>query len=249
MRPRGNDKGGRLIPKAWWLVGISLAALLAGLAAWLSVSGGEAVRFLLRLYEDPAFLREALHRWGILAPVIFIAIQALQVVVSPIPGDVTGFLGGYAFGQWLGFVYSTIGLTAGSLLAFWLGRVLGAPFVRRLLSDAAWTRLGFVVETGGIIVCLIIFLLPGVPKDIACYLFGMSPMSFWVFAIISTLGRMPGTWVLSAQGAKTAEGEYLQLVILSAAAVAVALPLYYYRQRIIGTLRRQAAAQRVQDEG
>jgi len=44
VRPRANDKGGRLIPKARWLVGISLAVLLAGLAAWLSVSGGEAFR-------------------------------------------------------------------------------------------------------------------------------------------------------------------------------------------------------------
>lgn len=167
------------------------------------------------------------------------AIQALQVAASPIPGDVTGFLGGYVFGQRLGFLYSTIGLTAGSLLAFWIGRVLGAPFVRRLLSAAAWTRLGFIVETGGIIVCLVIFLLPGVPKDIACYLFGMSPMPFWVFAITSTLGRMPGTWVLSAQGAKTAAGEYLQLALLTAAAVAVALPLYYYRRRIVGALPRR----------
>src|SRR3989442_3048044 len=74
---------------------------------------------------------------------------------------------------------------------------------------------------------------PGLPKDIVCYLFGVSPMPFWVFAVMSTLGRMPGTWALSAQGAKAAAGEYVELLLLTALVVAVALPLYYYRSRIV----------------
>jgi len=228
-----------------WIFGIGLVALLAGAGLWFSTSHGEWYRFLLRLYEDKALLRETLHRWGVLAPLVFMVIQALQVVISPIPGDVTGFLGGFMFGQWLGFVYSTIGLTAGSLLAFGVGRQLGAPFVRRVISEIAWDRLGFIVDAGGAILCLIIFLLPGVPKDIACYLFGMSPMPFWVFAAISTAGRMPGTWVLSAQGAKTAEGQYGQLLILSVIVAAVTLPLYYYRHRIVAGIHRHRALETI----
>ncbi len=60
-----------------------------------------------------------------------------------------------------------------------------------------------------------------------CYLFGISPMPLWVFALVSTLGRIPGTWVLSAQGAHTAAGNYLQVILLTTIVVAVALPLYY----------------------
>jgi uncharacterized membrane protein YdjX (TVP38/TMEM64 family) len=58
-------------------------------------------------------------------------------------------------------------------------------------------------------------------------------MPLWVFALVSGLGRIPGTWVLSAQGAHTAAGDYLQVILVSAVAVAVALPLYYYRHRIM----------------
>jgi len=58
-------------------------------------------------------------------------------------------------------------------------------------------------------------------------------MPLWVFALVSGLGRMPGTWVLSAQGSQTAAGQYVQVVLISALAVAVALPLYYYRHRIV----------------
>jgi len=78
--------------------------------------------------------------------------------------------------------------------------------------------------------------MPGLPKDIASYLFGISPLPFWVFAVASTLGRIPGTWVLSAQGAHTASGNYLRVIVLTAIAVAVALPLYYYRNRIVAWL-------------
>ncbi len=221
---------------------IVLAAVLVvalASAAWLAWTEAGMYRWLLRLYTDRQFMHDLLRRWGVLAPLVFIGIQALQVVVAPIPGDVTGLLGGFAFGQWLGFVYSTIGLTIGSLAAFWLGRRLGAPFVRRVTGPEVWQRLDFVVEAEGAILCFIIFLVPGLPKDTLCYLFGVSPLPFWVFALVSTLGRMPGTWVLSAGGAKAATAEYTQLLLLTAVVTALALPLYYYRSRIISWLRQR----------
>ena len=209
------------------------ALALAGLIVWLIVSDSAPYRFVLRLATDKRFLKETLRRTGLWAPLIFMALQALQVIISPIPGEVTGFLGGYLFGEALGFIYSTIGLTAVSLFAFGVGRWLGAPFVRRLVAPETWDRLGFLVKAEGSILCFIIYLIPGLPKDIVCYLFGISPIPFWVFALVSTLGRMPGTWALSAQGAKTATGHYIEMVILTAVVAAVALPLYYYRHQIV----------------
>jgi uncharacterized membrane protein YdjX (TVP38/TMEM64 family) len=223
-----------------------LVILLAGLAtilalfAWLAWSEPFVFRWLLRLYTDREFMHQILQRYGVLAPLVFIAIQASQVIIAPIPGDVTGVLGGFAFGQWLGFVSSTIGLTIGSLFAFWLGRRLGAPFVARVTGPEVWQRLDFVVEAEGAILCFIIFLVPGLPKDTLCYLFGVSPIPFWVFAVVSTLVRMPGTWMLSAGGAKAAAAQYADLLLLIAVLAAVVIPLYYYRSRIRLWLRRRA---------
>ena len=98
-------------------------------------------------------------------------------------------------------------------------------------------KYGFIVEAEGVILCFVIFLIPGLPKDMTCYLFGLSPMPFWVFAVVSTLGRIPGTWVLSAQGAHTASGDYVEVILLTALAVALALPLYYYRNRLVEWFR------------
>jgi len=201
------------------------------------MTNAPAYQFLVRLYVDKRFLKHTLREWGILAPVIFIGMQALQVIIAPIPGEVTGILGGYLFGEWVGLVYSTIGLTVGSLAAFTVGRWLGAHYVQRLVSPEIWRKLGFIVEAEGAILCFVIFLIPGLPKDMACYLFGLSPMPFWVFAVVSTLGRIPGTWILSAEGAHTAAGDYIEVIFLTALLVAVALPLYYYRNRLVERFR------------
>jgi uncharacterized membrane protein YdjX (TVP38/TMEM64 family) len=224
---------GGSISRYAWLVGLGLIALGVLSCAWLIYTDAPSYRFVVRLYEDPHFLKKTLRQWGVMAPVIFIALQALQVIISPIPGEATGFLGGYIFGEWLGLIYSTIGLTVGSLAAFGIGRWLGAHYVQALVSKETWARMGFIVEAEGAILCFIIYLIPGLPKDMVCYLFGISPMPFWVFAVVSTLGRIPGTWVLSTQGAHTATGHYLQVILITAVAVAVALPLYYYRHRIV----------------
>lgn len=224
--------------KLRWAIGLGLLAVLLAIAIWRVALNSETYVFLLRLYKDPAFLRETLQAWGWLAPVIFIIVQALQVILSPVPGEATGILGGYLFGLGLGFLYSTAGLTVGTMAAFWIGRWLGAPFVRRYVADHVWERLGFIVEAEGAILVFLIYLFPGFPKDIVSYLFGISPMPVWVFALVSTLGRMPGTWILSAQGAKTAAGQYFQLALLTAAGAAVAIPLYYYRHRILAWFRR-----------
>lgn len=224
-----------------WIIGGVIIATLVGYCGWLVLTDAPAYQFLVRLYADKRFLKHTLRRWGILAPVIFIALQVLQVIIAPIPGEVTGILGGYLFGQWIGLLYSTIGLTLGSVAAFGVGRWLGARYVQQLVSPEIWQKLGFIVEAEGALLGFVIFLIPGLPKDMACYLFGLSPMPFWVFAVVSTLGRIPGTWVLSAQGAHTAAGDYLGVILLTAIVVAVALPLYYYRTRLIGCLEEGPA--------
>lgn len=234
------------------LVGTIATAILVGLAGfglWVGFADTSAVRLLLRLYADPEFLHAELRSWGVLAPAVFITLQALQVVVAPIPGEVTGFLGGFVFGEWLGLGYSMIGLTAGSLCAFGLGRWLGTVVVRRLVSPEVWHRLGFIVDAEGAILCFILYLIPGFPKDILCYLFGLSPMPFWVFALASTLGRLPGTWVLSTQGARTATGHYVEIALIAAIVAAIGLPLSHYRHRILAKFARRSTPATPADGG
>jgi uncharacterized membrane protein YdjX (TVP38/TMEM64 family) len=223
--------------KVAWIVGGTLAAALVVWCAWLLLKESGAYQLVVRLSTDHVFLEQTLQEWDILAPIIFIGFQALQVIISPIPGEPVGILGGYLFGPWGGFLYSMIGLTLGSLVSFAIGRWLGVHFVRKLVNARAWERIGFIVESEGAIICAVIFAIPGLPKDVTCYLFGVSTIPFWVFAVVSTLARTPHTWVLSMQGAQAASGEYLELLVLTAVVLLVVLPAYYYRSRLMEWLR------------
>ena len=224
----------------WALVTAILFTLLA-VVIWLVVVDAPIVRFLIRLYRDKKFLKDTVRAWGWMAPIVFIAIQALQVIISPIPGEITGPVGGALFGTWLGLFYSTIGLTLGTLFCFWVGRRWGEPLVRPWLSEHNWNRMTFVIEAEGVIICFIIYLVPGFPKDITSYLFGISPMPFWIFAVVSTVARIPGTWVSSYFGAHVAEQQYLYAIAFLAVVVALCLPLYYYRERFIKRFHKPRA--------
>jgi len=152
----------------------------------------------------------------------------------------TGPVGGALFGTTWGVIYSTIGLTAGTVLCFAMGRKWGEPLVRPWLSEHHWNRMNFVLEAEGAILCFILYLIPGFPKDIISYLFGISPIPFWVFAITSTVARVPGTWMGSYFGAHVGEQQYLYAIAFFAVVVAVCLPVFYYRHRIIARFHKPA---------
>jgi len=232
-----------------WTLAVGILAASLMVVVWLVVHDAPIVRLVIRLYRDNAFLRETVASWGWAAPLVFIAIQALQVIVSPIPGEITGPVGGAVFGTLWGVIYSTIGLSIGTIVCFFLGRVYGEPIVRPFLSEHHWTRMNFILETEGAILCFIIYLMPGFPKDIVSYLFGISPMPFWVFAVVSTIGRVPGTWVSSYVGAHVAEQEYVYPLVLLALVVAITVPIYYYRHRILGYFRAPGSDHKTIDKG
>jgi len=227
--------------RARWAIVTAILFTLLAVVVWLVAVDAPIVRFLIRLYRDKKFLKDTVRAWGWMAPIVFIAIQALQVIISPIPGEITGPVGGALFGTWLGLFYSTIGLTLGTLFCFWVGRRWGEPLVRPWLSEHNWNRMTFVIEAEGVIICFIIYLLPGFPKDITSYLFGISPMPFWIFAVVSTVARIPGTWASSYFGAHVAEQQYIYAIAFLAVVDALCLPLYYYRDRFIKRFHKPRA--------
>lgn len=234
-----TQRGARLSDPGRWVIASAVLAVVLGVVIWLVVTDAPIIKLLVRLYRDKHYLKETVGSWGWLAPVVFILIQAMQVIIAPIPGEITGPVGGALFGTTWGLIYSTIGLTIGTLACFGLGRLWGEPLIRPWLSEHHWNRMNFVIEAEGAILCFILYLIPGFPKDIISYLFGISPMPFWVFAVVSTLGRLPGTWIGSYFGAHVGEQRYLFAIAFIALVAAICLPLYYYRDRIVKRLHRK----------
>lgn len=233
----------------WVYLGAAVVLLVTvGLYLWYSTHPViTKFRTLLQFYSSKKEVAAFVKRFGPYAPLAFIVVQASQVVLAPIPGEATGILGGYLFGTGLGFLYSSIGLTLGSMLAFGLGRWLGLPLVRRLVSQEVYHKFDFISRAGGEVVTLVCFLIPGFPKDYLCFLLGVSPLQFGMFLVISTFGRIPGTWLLSIQGAKVRSAQYTEFVIYLLVAAAAAVLAYIYRDAIFRWMHRRHGTDAAKD--
>jgi len=146
-----------------------------------------------KIFESVDTIREWVNSWGILSPLVFVFLQIIQVVIFIIPGEVPQIAGGYLFGLFWGIVLSTIGIAIGSAVNFYLARFLGLPFVEALLPHKSLLKMRKLISgTRSALVYFIIFLIPGIPKDVIAYVAGLSNIKFWVFIVISSGGRLLG---------------------------------------------------------
>lgn len=200
-----------------------------------------ASRFLFNLQEiidNSDALRDSILASSPFAPLYFIGLQILQVILAPVPGEASGFLGGYLFGAWSGFLLSSIGLAIGSGLAFAIGHLFADTLKERWTTHRIYRQYNRLIEKNNFVVPFILFLLPGFPKDLLSYLLGLSAMPMRVFIFIATLARMPGTLVLSLQGAQVYDKNYHGLLLLVFFSLAISLPCFYYRRRLVDFLLR-----------
>lgn len=224
-------------PRAALLLAIAAVSILA-LILWPDNFLAKALAQLKNFQTDGATLRARILAYGGLAPAIFILIQIAQVLVAPIPGEASGFLGGYLFGALPGFLYSSLGLTIGSALAFGTGRLLSAFLTEHFRHTNVYQRFNHLVSRGDFLIPFILFLLPGFPKDSLSYLLGMSNMPWAAFLLIAGVGRMPGTLMLSLQGSEAFAGNWLRLVVILLLSLLVVLPCLLGRHRLLERLNR-----------
>ncbi|MFA6221362.1 MAG: TVP38/TMEM64 family protein [Desulfomonilaceae bacterium] len=213
-------------------VGVLIALLTLVIVLLFSGRLGPLWAYLLNIFKSKEALRDFVESWGKAAPLAFIFIQALQVVVAPIPGELTGAVGGFIFGAWPNVVYSTIGLTIGSMGAFIAARIIGMPLVRYFVSENHLKRFHFLTERKGAILAFAFFAIPGFPKDILSYILGMSPMCLGSFFWVSTLGRIPGTIMLSLGGSAIYDQNWALLFILTVLCVLSFVIIFFQRDRI-----------------
>ena len=148
-------------------------------------------------------LQSFIYSTGAVAPLIYILITFLQVIIIPIPSAVTILVGCYLFGTVLSFIYSYIGLMLGSLVAYYLGKIAGKPFINWLSGGKEQTEL-WVSKLHGKenILLFFMFLFPMFPDDILCAIAGILPITTrsFIFMLIITRATTIGSTLLFMTG-------------------------------------------------
>lgn len=205
-------------------------------AVVLVVTAGAAVTHIAPWLLDPAVVRARLASLGRLAPLAFLLLQTLQVVLAPIPGQILGGVGGYLFGPVAGSVLSLAGVLAGSAVVFLASHRYGRPYVERTLDPAALERWDSFVARAGVPGLFLLFLLPTFPDDLLCFVAGLSELRFRTFLLLVAVGRAPSFVAVAYAGSRTADGAFLQAALLVTGLGVVSLSVYALRDRVLRRL-------------
>jgi uncharacterized membrane protein YdjX (TVP38/TMEM64 family) len=184
------------------------------------------------LIKKPDRFRDLLASYGPISILVFIFFQIMQVVIAAIPGELVQLAGGYVYGTVFGTIYSTIGILLGSVIAFYISRILGFTLVKNFVSQKDLEKFTFLINSPkSEITMFLLFLIPGIPKDTLVYIAGFTPIKPRLFFVICTIARFPGILASSFIGANIQERDYLPVIVVSAIACVVF---------IIGLLKKEA---------
>lgn len=151
---------------------------------------------MIKAYMDGKFesvetLQAYIKGYGILAPVILIVIQALQVIVPVLPGFLGCAAGALLFGSVGGFWCNYIGISAGSIIAFLLAKKYGVYLVEKMFPKDQFEKYsGWAGKSRSYVAFLFLGMaLPLFPDDFFCYFSGLTKMRAEKFAAIIVLGK------------------------------------------------------------
>jgi len=178
-------------------------------------------------------MREFIRGYGILAPVVFVVLQAVQVVVAPIPGQVLAVVAGYLFGAWWGTLYNMIGITIGSTIAFWISRRYGRAYVENIVQEEALARFDAVSDDYGPPALFFLFLVPGLPDDVICFAGGLTDIPLWQLVVLAVIGRAPAFFLVNVVGDLLGTGNFPTAVVLAVILVVISVIGYRYRDLLI----------------
>ena len=215
---------------------ITLILFLA-LAWWLT-------RFLLRGGSVESF-KELIKSYGSLGWLVAFGIQVLQVIVSPIPGEVVELGMGICFGWFWGAVLCLVGSALGSVIIMLIVKKVGIKMVQLFVSVDKINELRFINSERKLnSLVFILYVLPGTPKDPLIFFFGLTRIGIIEFTVISTLARIPSVITSTVGGKLFIDGHLIGAVIVIAVTAVISLAGMILYQRILRRIRNRKSINR-----
>ncbi|MBR0231985.1 MAG: VTT domain-containing protein [Clostridia bacterium] len=222
---------------------IAIASLLicVGLIVWLaivvtksflSIGEGETIG------DAAGHFRDMIRGYGAWGVAIAFGIQVLQVVVSPIPGEVIETGMGLTYGWFWGAVIILAGAAFSAWLIMLFVRKFGTKFVELFISLDKINDLKFINSEEKLHRwVLILYMLPGTPKDPLIFFFGLTRIKISSFVVLSTIARIPSVITSTIGGQWIQEKKYWAAAALYIAVGAVSLACILIYKKIMDKMR------------
>lgn len=194
---------------------LALALAIAGFAAVMGVLCVVIGIPMVRFASEPERFRAWVENRGIWGEVAYVLMVMLQVIIAIIPGEPLEIAGGYAFGAMEGTLLCLLAGGLGSAVVFGLVRRFGIRLAEVFFAREKLRSLRFLRTTRRrTILFLLIFMIPGTPKDLLCYFAALTDIKLPVLLLICSIGRLPSVITSTVGGNALGTERYLFALIV-----------------------------------
>lgn len=208
------------------LIGLVTAASITALLCWEYLPG------LLAWLADARAVRAFVSDHAFVSRLAMLGINIVQVLLAFLPGEPVELASGYAFGFWEGTALCLVASGLATSAIYWATRrwgwkLVGLFFDRSLFDRFSWLKSAKRLE----LIMLIVFLIPGTPKDFLTYFAGLTNMRFLPVILIATFGRIPSIVTSTITASAVGSGNWpLVACTLVASAFLLAVGGLMYRR-------------------
>ena len=208
------------------LIGLVTAASITALLCWEYLPG------LLAWLADARAVRAFVSDHAFVSRLAMLGINIVQVLLAFLPGEPVELASGYAFGFWEGTALCLVASGLATSMIYWATRrwgwkLVGLFFDRSLFDRFSWLKSAKRLE----LIMLIVFLIPGTPKDFLTYFAGLTNMRFLPVVLIATFGRIPSIATSTITASAVGSGNWpLVACTLVASAFLLAVGGLMYRR-------------------
>lgn len=197
------------------VLALLVGAVFAWLVAWKMLGDAE-----FGTPSSASQVADQIRAWGAWGVAASIGLMILHSFV-PFPAEILGVANGLVYGTIGGSVVTWSGAMMGAYLAFGLARLLGQPFVRKVVSAHALGSMDRWTEREGGWTLLVCRLIPLIAFNLINYMAGLTKVSWWTFSWSTGLGILPVTVLMAALGDQMLENSWwtISLLLLVAAIV------------------------------
>ncbi len=188
---------------------IILILILAAVILFLGIRYFIPLCTLLGTEQGRTELAEMIEKAGIFAPLVFLLMMALQIVIAFIPGGPLEITAGVLFGGWLGIFLTVTGAFLGTLFVYSLVKKFGRPMVNVFIEEEKIKKFSVLEDEDKLeFWVFILFLIPGIPKDLLTYIVPLTKIQGKQFLLLSTLARFPALTASVLMGDSLSDGKY-----------------------------------------
>lgn len=175
---------------------------------------------------------------GIKGVLVFLFIQAMQVLVAVVPA--IQIVGGVLYGWFWGSVISFAGIVLGSMAVWGIVKKLGTPLVQAIVSEKHMKKFSFLEDDRKLIIILmILYIIPGIPKDVVTYLVPLTKIKMRDFFLYVLPWRIPAIMLSAAVGSNATKGNYVTTIVFVCLTVLIAILGLIFKDKILAALSKR----------